>query len=121
MNDRARRELVRTAARTYLAQGYLIAADDERGIALTRPKRANPLAALFLGPLYWLGWAVERDRWIFLTATDAGEIIVRRGDGRSQANGSSYLARIALGVVIILVIGAVLFLITPSTAHMGAR
>jgi hypothetical protein len=121
MNEQVRRELMRTAARAYLAQGYLIAADDERGIALTKPKRANALAALVLGPLYWLGWAVDRDRWIFLTATDAGEIIVRRGDARYEPKGRSYLARTSIGVLILVVIGAVLFLITPFIAHIAAR
>jgi hypothetical protein len=74
-----RRELIRAAARTYLREGYLIAEDDERGIALVRTRRFNPLVSLILGPLYLLGWIADKDRWIFVTATDAGEVIVRRG------------------------------------------
>jgi len=79
MTEPDRRELVRAAARTYLREGYLIADDDERGIALVRTRRFNPLAFLILGPLYWLGWITDKDPWIFVTATDAGEVIVRRG------------------------------------------
>jgi hypothetical protein len=77
--DEARRELVRSAARPYLREGYLIAEDDERGIALVRERRFNPFLSLILGPLYMLGWLADRDRWLFLTATDAGDVIVRRG------------------------------------------
>jgi hypothetical protein len=74
-----RHDLVLRAASGYVSQGWFIAGIDERGVALIRPKRFNVLWLLLLGPLYILAWLAMRDRWLFLSVTDWGELVVRYG------------------------------------------
>ena len=78
LTEYERRELIRIRAHTYLDAGYLIARDDRRGIALVKLRPdLNPLVVLFLGPLALLSLLFDRDRWVFITATRTGELIVR--------------------------------------------
>ena len=79
MDERQRRECVRRAAGIYLKRGYLIARDEQRGIALVRPNPFNPLWFLLLGPIALVFWLIDRERWIFLTVTSNGRLIVRYG------------------------------------------
>jgi hypothetical protein len=79
MDETRRRDLVRRAARVYLDRGYLIARDEPRGIALVRPNPFNPIWFLLLGPIALIFLQIDRERWVFLTVTSNGRLVVRYG------------------------------------------